>query len=167
MATGIVHGPTGPLGQAASHAVTGARVVFKLSGNKVAWATSVSYTINHMHEPVNVLDQLEPEEYAEVGYYVNFSASGFRIPGFSAIGQNAGGGFMPKLSDILFQPELTAEITDKITGQTILTVKRCKCIERSGSIGARDLATETWNFVGISAGDEGCNQDPGVTPQST
>lgn len=139
--------------------VSGARVVFKLQGKKVAFATSVSYTITHEHLPVNILDQLEPVEYAETAYYVTFSASGFRIPDFSMIGQ----GFMPKLSDILNQPELTATIEDKITGVTILTVMRVKCIERSGNIGARDLATETYNFVGIRAGDEGCAQDPGTS----
>lgn len=142
-----------------SYTVSGARVVFKLNGAKVAWATSVSYTITHEHLPVNVLDQLEPEEYSETAYYVTFSASGFRVPDYSVIGE----GFMPKLSDILTQPELTATIEDKISGTTILTVHRVKMIERSGSVGARDLATENYNFVGIRAGDEGCAQDPGTS----
>lgn len=142
-----------------SQTVSGARVVFKLSGQKVAWATSVSYTITHEHLPVNVLDMLEPVEYSETAYYVTFSASGFRVPTYSVIGE----GFQPKLSNILTQPELTAEITDKISGTTVLTVHRVKMIERSGAVGARDLATESYNFVGITAGDEGCEQDPGTS----
>lgn len=146
-----------------SNVPSGARIAFSLNGRKVAWATSVSYAITHEHLPVNTLDLLEPREYAETAYFVTFTAGGFRVPGNSVI--NSGNNFMPELSRILSQGELTATITDKVSGSTLLTVHRVKPIERSGSVGARDLFTESLNFVGITAGDEGCNQDPGTSAE--
>ena len=143
--------------------ISGARAVFRIGDKKVAFATNVSYTINHEHAPVNVLDKLEVEEYAEIAYYVSVSASGFRMPGKSPIGE----GWMPKLSDILNQGTFTITIVPKtssgVTTEPILTVLECKCTQRSGSVGARDLATETYDFVGIRAGDEGCAEDPGTS----
>jgi hypothetical protein len=132
--------------------VSGARVVFKLNGNKVAFATNCNYTIVHEHLPVNVLDQLEPVEYSETGYTVAFSAGGFRVPGYSPLTK----GYMPKLQEILQQPELTAEIlTNSDPSTTVIRIERVKPVERAGSIAARDLATESINFVGIRATDEG------------
>lgn len=144
-----------------SYTVSGARAVFRINGKKVAWATNVSYTITHEHLPVNVLDKLEVEEYSETAYYVTFSAGRFRVPNYSPMGAESG--LQPKLADILTQPELTAVIYDKTSETTLLTVYRVKMIERSGAVGARDLATETYNFVGVTAGDEGCLQDPGTS----
>lgn len=132
--------------------ISGARVVFKLQGNKVAFATNCNYTINHEHVPVNVLDQLEPVEYSETAYFTTFSAGGFRVPGYSPLTK----GFMPKLQEILTQPELMAEIvTNTEPPVTVMRIERVKPVQRDGSIAARNLATESISFVGIRATDEG------------
>ena len=136
-----------------SKSFSGARAIFKLQGVQVAYASSVNYNISHDHQPIEVLDSLAPIEYAEVGYKVDFSCSTFRISNGSAVGL----GFIPKLEDILTQPELVAELQDKIAGVTILRIVGVKNTGRSGSIDARGIATETWNFVGLKASDEASN----------
>lgn len=138
-----------------SQTITGARASFKITTpdgeKKVAFAASVSYTINHGHVPVDVLDQLEPVEYAPVSYTVSVSCSNFRIPGHSPISD----GFQQKLQNILEQPDLRLAIYDKGTGdQAILVVDKVKFISRSGSVGARSEMTESFEFVGIVAWDE-------------
>lgn len=148
---GIVHGDFG----AASHAISGARIVFRIEGKKVAFATNVTYQIRHDHVPVLVLDQLEPEEYAEVGYYITFSASGFRVPGYSPMGD-----IMPVLQDILYQGELSAEIYDKVSKKILLKLYRVKPIARAGQYAAGQLAGDNMDFVAIKAGDENV-LDPG------
>lgn len=129
---------------------TGARTIFRINGQKVAFASDCSYNITHDHVPIDVLDQINATEYAEVGYSCNFSCNTFRVPGLSPIDQ----GFMPKLEGILTQSELTAELVDKITGKTLLRVVGVKCTGRSGSLGARSAGTETLSFVGLKASDE-------------
>jgi hypothetical protein len=134
-----------------SQTSTGARVVFRVNGTKVAFAQAMSYTVAHQHQPVDVLDQLDPVEYAETGYTVNFSVNQFRVANQSAMAI----GLRPRFQDILTQPELTAELVDRITGATLALLQRVKCTEESLNIAARDIGQVTLNFVAIRMDDEG------------
>ncbi len=129
---------------------SGARVVFRVNGTKVAFANAVNYTVAHAHQPVDVLDQLEPAEYAETGYTVNFTATLFRVSNQSAINT----GLRPKLQNILIQPELTAELIDRVTGATLFLIERVKCTQEDFNTDARSLAQITLSFVGIKQSDE-------------
>ena len=134
-----------------SQTSTGARVVFRVGGQKIAFANAISYSVQHAHQPVDVLDQLEPKEYAEVGYTVSFSATMFRVSGSSAMAL----GLRPSLQNILTQPELTAELVDSITGATLMLISRVKCTQDDMSIDARGIGQVTLQFVGIRQDDEG------------
>lgn len=129
---------------------TGARVVFRVNGAKIAFANAINYTVAHAHQPVDVLDQLTPAEYAETGYTVNFTATMFRVSNQSALSL----GLRPKLQDILLQPELTAELIDRITGVTLFLIERVKCTQEDFNVDARSLAQLTLSFVGIKMSDE-------------
>lgn len=133
-----------------SQTSTGARVVFSINGTKVAYANAINYTVAHAHQPVDVLDQLAPAEYAETGYTVNFTATMFRVTGASALAL----GLRPKLQNILTQPELTAQLIDRVTGQTLFLIERVKCTQEDMSVDARSLAQLTLSFVGIKQSDE-------------
>jgi len=133
-----------------SQTSTGARVVFRVNGAKVAFANAVNYTVAHAHQPVDVLDQLEPAEYAETGYTVNFTATIFRVSFQSAISV----GLRPKLQDILTQPELTAELIDRVSGATLFLIERVKCTQEDMNVDARALGQTTLSFVGIKMSDE-------------
>jgi hypothetical protein len=133
-----------------SQTSSGARVVFRVNGQKIAFANAISYTVAHAHQPVDVLDQLDPAEYAETGYTVNFNATLFRVSNQSAIAL----GLRPKLQDILTQPELTAEMIDRITGATLFLIERVKCTQEDFNVDARSLGQLTLSFVGIKQSDE-------------
>ena len=133
-----------------SQTSSGARVVFRVNGAKVAFANAINFTVAHAHQPVDVLDQLTPAEYAETGYTVNFSATMFRVSGQSAIAL----GLRPKLQNILTQPELTAELIDRVTGATLMLIERVKCTQEDFNVDARSLAQSTLSFVGIKQSDE-------------
>lgn len=133
-----------------SQSSTGARVVFRVNGTKVAFANAVNYTVSHQHQPVDVLDQLEPAEYAETGYTVNFTATMFRVSNQSALSI----GLRPKLQNILTQPELTAELVDRVSGATLFLIQRVKCTQEDFNVDARALGQLTLSFVGIKMSDE-------------
>ena len=128
-----------------SKSISGARVVFKINSTKVLYADSLSYTITHGHDAIAVLDQLEPVEFAEKEYRVQFACTMFRTPNLSTMDQ----GLIPKMENFLAQPELTAELIDKVTNDTIMLIERVKCVEESFNIGAREVGKLTLNFVGI------------------
>jgi hypothetical protein len=130
--------------------MTGARAIFRLDGNQVAYASSVEYTESVQLEEVNVLDKLEVEEFAEVGYRVEMSCNSFRVANKSVKQL----GIMSKLSQILTQGVLTAEIIDRNTSATILLMEGVKLESRRSTVDARGVMTETWSFKGIKASDE-------------
>lgn len=133
-----------------SVSTTGARAVFRVNGAKVAFANQITYSVAHGHQPVDVLDQLEPAEYAEVSYTVNFTATKWRVAGQSAISL----GLRPKLQDILTQPELTVELIDRVNGATIFLIERVKCTQEDLNIDSRSIGQLTLSFVGIKQSDE-------------
>jgi len=152
-----------------SAVITGAKVRFLLGDVAVGYAQAVNYTINHELVPVYGLDRLCAYEYAEVGYSCTFSVSRFRVPKTSAASTSASVnslslgspvelGWQSKVQGMLTQGCIRAEIYDKSGEQMILKVDGVKLTSRSGTISARDLATETLDFVGLIAYDEAGEQ---------
>lgn len=133
-----------------SRSSTGARVVFRVNGQKILFANAMNYTVAHAHQPVDILDQLEPAEYAETGYTVNFTCNMFRVSSLDPISL----GLRPKLQNILTQPELTATLVDRVTGATLMQIERIKCTQEDFNIDARNLGQLTLSFVGIKMTNE-------------
>lgn len=142
-----------------SNVLTGAKVAFYLGDQTTpaAYATAMSYDITHDLVPIHTLDRLAVVEYAEVSYTVTFSVNRFRIPKISNIpgtGSSVELGWESKLQNMLTEGTIKARIFDKTTQQDILVIDEVKMTSRSGSVSARDVATESLNFVGILAYDE-------------
>ena len=133
-----------------STVMTGAKAIFRLAGNQVAYSSSVTYNENIQLEEVNVLDHIETIELAEVGYRVDMSCQNFRVANQSVKQL----GIMSRLNDILTQGELTAEVIDRVTGATLLLMEGVKLESRQTSVDARGLMTESWSFRGRKASDE-------------
>ena len=133
-----------------SQVMTGAKAIFRLAGNQVAFASSATFNENIQLEEVNVLDRLDVAEFAEVGYRVDLSCQNFRVAN-SSVKQL---GIMSKLGDILTQGELTAEVVDRVSGAVILLMEGVKLESRQTTVDARGIMTESWNFKGRKSSDE-------------
>jgi len=133
-----------------SKVMTGAKAIFRVNGSQIAYASNVSYNENIQLEEVNVLDKLEVEELAEVGYRVDLSCQSFRVQNQSVKQL----GIMPRLEDILTSGELTAEVIDRGSNVVLLFMTGVKLESRQTTADARGLMTETWNFRGRKSSDE-------------
>lgn len=134
-----------------SNTITGARAIFIVNGNKVAYTNSLNYNISQNLTPIDVLDQLVPAEFAETGYAVDCQCSSFRVYNSSPMQL----GIQARLEDLLNQGELTIEVHDRQNpGAPALLIERCKMSGRSGSFDARGVWQEQWSFVGIKFSDE-------------
>lgn len=125
--------------------ITGARAIFRINGNKVAHASNVSYNEAIAVEDINVLDKYNPEELAETGYSVDFSCESF-VQEDKTIKEL---GFMPRFQDLMFAGVMTTEIIDHKTEKVLLMLSGVKSLGRSGTVNARGVMTETWNFRGL------------------
>lgn len=137
---------------------TGARARFSINGIKVGYARNVAIGENVDYQPVDVLDNVETEEFAPVGYSVTFTASHFRIVGETIKQLN----FFPKvganteehLQNILITGDLTATIEDTKTGKIVATVEQVKVASHNWTVDARGIVGEDMTFVAIRVRDE-------------
>ena len=133
-----------------SEIVSGSRVVFRINGQKVAFATTVSYNENYETEPIDVLDDIKTIEHIYTAYRVDFSVEMFRVADKSVKQL----GILPKLDEVFTAGDLQAEFIDRPTGKTLGLVTGVKATSRSGSIANRAASRETINFVAVLMKDE-------------
>ena len=133
-----------------SKVATGAKLELRIGSVTVAYASQCSFNYQTNIETIQGIDQLVPDEHAEIGTTVTFTASMFRVA-FQAAVTN---GWQPKLDKLLQQPELVAVIKDKISGVVLLQIEGLKMTGRQGSVDARGVFVETLSFVGKRFFDE-------------
>lgn len=147
---------------------SGARAVFKVGAQKVAFASGCDGTEEVMYEAVDVLDNLEVAEYVPVGYRVTFNAAIFRtVKGVSGAktvpdGQRWGSvkemGLMPKngidLKNIMTSGAMTATVEDSLTKKIVSQIEEVKCATNNWSITARGIVGQNLTFNAIRAKDE-------------
>lgn len=139
-----------------SQVQTGAKLALKINGQLIAYATNVTYTINHNHQPIETFGQPAVTEYAELGVTCEFTASHFRVATKAALQL----GLQPTIANFLSQPTLTMTITD-MNNVTLVQGSGIKMTSRQGTVDARGVFTESLSFVSQVIGDEtGPNTPP-------
>lgn len=146
---------------------TGARAIFRIEGQKIAFASGVDGTEEVMYEPVEVLDNLEVQEHVPVGYRVSFTCALFRTitgtpnakqPKVGIFGSVKQMGLFPKaaadLINILTSGVLTCTIEDRMTKKTVMQVEECKAASHNFSITARGVVGQNMSWVAIRMKDE-------------
>lgn len=145
---------------------SGARAIFRINNEKVAFASGCDGSEEVMYEPVDVMDNLEVQEYVPVGYRVSFSCAIFRTvkgttnarpPKEGMYGSPKAMGIFPSITDpkaILTKGTLTCEIQDTITKQTIMQLEEVKCASNNWSVTARGIVGTNLTFNAIRMKDE-------------
>lgn len=128
-----------------SKTLSGSKAALKLNGVKVAFVGSVNINEENTLQDIDVLDQLEVAEHAEVAHKVSFSCNYFKIDGnsVSQLGIRA-----DNIRDILTQPELTMELYNSVEDRVEYTISGVKFEGGSGSLDARGVWQGQWNFKG-------------------
>lgn len=137
---------------------TGARARFSIDGIQVGYARNVAVTEEIEYQPVEILDNIQVEEFVPVAYRVRFTASMFRIVGETLKKQ----GWFPKLGqspaehleNILLNEGMVATIEDTKTNQTFATLEQVKVASHNYTIDARGIVGEDLEFTAVRARDE-------------
>ncbi len=138
--------------------ITGARTRFLLGGVKVGYAKGVTLNEEIEFQPIEVLDNIEVEEFVPIAYRVSFSASMFRIVGqtfkslgyFPKVGQNT----QEHLTNILTSGVLTGTVEDTQTGKILQTIEQVKVAQQSLQFDARGVTGTDVTFNAIRLKDE-------------
>lgn len=145
----------------------GARAIFRVNGDKIAFASNVDGSEEIQYEPVDVLDNLEVQEHVPVGYRVTFTCGLFRTirgnvgarpPKEGVHGSVKEMGLFPKagqdLLNVLTNGTLTCTIEDRLTKKTIMQLEECKMQSHNFSVTARGIVSTNCSWVAIRMKDE-------------
>jgi hypothetical protein len=161
-----------------TNVISGARSVFYIGDNKVAFASNVDVSEEITYEPVDVLDNIEVQEFVPTGYRVSFTCGIFRTikkalkfkgPGIEPSPVGAGAAeregahgslrvmeIYPKsTSEILTSGILTCKIIDRLTDTVIMTLEEAKASSMNYSVTARGIVAQNLTFVAVRVRDEG------------
>ena len=128
-----------------SKVLSGSKASLKINGVKIAFVGSVTINEENTLQDVDVLDQLDVAEHAEVAHKVSFTCNYFKIDGNSAVDL----GIQPSnLRDVLTQPELTMELYNSIDDKVEYTISGVKFEGGSGTLNARGIWEGSWSFKG-------------------
>ena len=138
--------------------LTGARARFSIDGIQVGYARNVAVTEEIEYQPVEILDNIQVEEYVAVAYRVRFTASMFRVVGetlkkegwFPKLGQSPN----EHLENILLNSGMVATIEDTKTGETFATLEQVKVASHNYTIDARGIVGEDVEFTAVRVRDE-------------
>lgn len=138
--------------------LTGARARFSIEGIQVGYARNVTVTEEIEYQPVEILDNIQVEEFVPVAYRVRFTASMFRIVGETLKKQ----GWFPKLGqspqehleNILLSDGMVATIEDTKTKETFATLEQVKVSSHNYTIDPRGIVGEDVEFTAIRTRDE-------------
>jgi len=137
---------------------TGARARFILKGKKVGYATNVAGSEEIQYDPVEVLDNIQVEEFVPVAYRVSFTASLVRIFGETVKTL----GFFPQvgvdpaehLRNILLSGELSAVLEDNQNETPVMTLEQVKVQSHNFTVNARGIVGMDLTFVATRMKDE-------------
>ncbi len=135
---------------AASQTFSGARAIFFVGAQEVAFAGGMSGEETIDYEPVDVLNLLEVREHVPVAYRVTLNAQIFRVVGDSLKKQ----GIMPVEEEIIIVDDFTVSVQDVVTKQTMALFQNVRCSGHTFDITARGIVQENVTFVAIRVRDE-------------
>lgn len=140
---------------------TGARARFTVNGKVIGFATDCTGSEEIQYEPINVLDNIQVQEFVPIGYTVSFNASRVRLVNRSVkspeieIFPRTGKDPQEHLRNILqIGTDFSAVIEDSVTGQIIMLLEQVKVASHNFSVRARGVVGEDMNFVAIRMRDE-------------
>jgi hypothetical protein len=137
---------------------TGARARLLIGAVKVGYATNVSGSEEIEYQPIEVLDNIEVEEFVPVAYRVTCTASMVRVIGETIKSQ----GYFPQsgnspedhLLNILNTGDLVATVEDSKTGRNMMVLEQMKVQSRNFTINAKGVVGKDVTFVAVRMRDE-------------
>jgi hypothetical protein len=138
-----------------SKTITGSRAVVRVNGNIVGIFETCTFNRSYGTEAIHLLGRYSPSEIAYTSAEaVTLSCSGFRVAGNGVHVLPA----VPKVQDLLSFEPFEVTVTDRQTGDVILTAHNCSPNGDNGNHNARATSRVTVNYIGTIMDDESGTQ---------
>lgn len=139
--------------------LSGGRAEFFLNGYSMGFATGVDINENIRQEPVNVLNNLRPVEFAVTGYSVSFTVNEYRLPNSDLVDA----GLWPQMGRtaeemkrnfLNFEP-MTADLYDTFTSTMVGKLFGVVPQTRRITFTQQGLVMTNATFLALGFADEG------------
>lgn len=138
--------------------ITGARSRFSMKGKTIGYARNVTVTETLEYEDIDVLDNIETEEFVPISYKVTMSASMFRIIGATLKSEGLipsnGADSRAHLTNILTSGAITATVEDTKTGKIYSELQNVVITSHNWAIDSRGVVGEDMEAKAIRVSDE-------------
>jgi hypothetical protein len=132
---------------------SGARGLLLINGKPMATVTNVNVSINdsvravHTFGAVNArsVEPLSTSASVSIGSVIPVNDPSGKPVNSSAISA----GIEPLIPQMLTAEDITVEVQDKITGQTVAAIRNCRFTNRTFNLSAQSLANASLSLVGI------------------
>lgn len=136
---------------------TGARARILFDGTRIGWASGCSFRRAYSKQGVEVVDNIEVEEFATLGYQVSGRASKFGLVTESlttlgllpAIGNTS----EEHIKNLLAMNPFTWQLIDTISGKPTFEFHDCEVEAEDINIAARSIMMHDISIVGIRVKD--------------
>lgn len=137
---------------------TGARARFMIDGKKVGFATNVAGSEEIQYDPLELLDNIEVDEFVPVAYRVTLTASLVRVIGetIKSEGYFPQSGTSPEehLTNILLQGDMVCVLEDTKTQRKMMTGEQVKMASRNFTVNSRGIVGKDVTMVLTRMKDE-------------
>lgn len=137
---------------------TGARARVLVDGAPFGFATNVNGSEEIQYDPVEILDNIEVQEFVPIAYRVTLSASRVWVVTETLRQQGlfppGGGSPTQRLENILNQGEINFLVEDNQSGDSIALFEQVRVASHNFTIAARAIVSQDVNFVAIRMKDQ-------------
>ena len=151
LADNLLSNVQGLLSPSGGKYVSGARTIIKVNGQLVAFAFSVSWTINLSQDEIFVIDEWAPFEYAPKRITVDGTIGGFYLPGKGSPTKLL---WQANMLSFLEHKYIGIEIKDRKTDALLFKTSQAVIVSSSTDIKSEQLANITLRWKAIGWQDE-------------
>lgn len=130
----------------AQFTISGAQIIVYLNEKKFTTTQAINFSIDTGETYIYGIDSIFAQEIVTTKMSVTGSINGLRLRNSGGIQAMNGKSLVV---DILAAPYISLRIHDRITGEDILFLPRCKISNESHSVSAKGIYKVNFNFMGL------------------
>lgn len=139
-----------------SKVFSGCRAVLKKDGQAVGWATGVSCSLELQQQPIEVLGNVDVQEYVVTGRRISGDLSFIRLTDLDLVSQGLVPGGSASTTEVVEALGVTMQVEDQVTRKVIYQLEGLKVSGSNWRIDPRGIVAANCSYValGLKFGSE-------------
>lgn len=132
-----------------SKVFSGCRAVLKKDGQTVGWATGVSCSLELQQQPIEVLGNVDVQEYVVTGRRISGDLSFIRLTDLDLVSQGLVPGGSASTTEVVEALGVTMQVEDQVTSKVIYQLEGLKVSGSNWRIDPRGIVAANCSYVAL------------------